>query len=112
VCVKKYYNLAANSILESVIALSIISACLYIVILVYANAFHDNTSPTFYFAKNKRSTIYFMLQIRKDSVENNLDPAFVIEEEWEQPNLKKVTIRSKDSLPVSRGIYFIQDIHE
>ena len=85
--VKKYYNLAANSILESVIALSIISACLYIAVLVYANAFHDTTAPTFYFAKNKRSTIYFMLQIRKDSVENNLDPVFVREEECVQSNL-------------------------
>lgn len=109
---KKFCNLRANSILESVIALSIISVCLYIAILVYANVFSHNTSARFYFTGNKMDEIYYMLQVREDSVKSQLDPVFEIEEEWHNSGLKKITVRSKDTVSISHRVYFIQAEHE
>lgn len=110
---KKYCKLSANSILESVIALSIISVCLYIALLVYASVFRSDTSPKWYGAKNKTAELFFLLQVQDDSLYNNQDDKLIIEEERINTGLKQVTIKQKDSLgKTSQESYFIRTTNE
>ena len=100
---KKYFsvNLKANSILESVIALSIISICLYFAILIFAAVFTPRTSVKFYNTQNKVNEMFFLVQLKKDSLEfeasnNNL----TIENEVINESLKKVNLNYKDSTKI------------
>ena len=95
---KKYYNLKANSILESVIALTIISICLYFAILIFSAVFTSRTSAKFYNKQNKINELFFLAQLKNDSLTfENEDENLQIEEEIITENLKKVTIQYKDS---------------
>lgn len=94
---RKYINIKAESILESVIALSIISICLYISVLVYTAVFTPKTSSKFYISRNKVSSLYYQSQIYPDSLEFN-DESFLIEKEWLSTSLQKIKIKSKDTL--------------
>lgn len=67
-CLKKYFSVAANSILESVIALCIISICLSAAVMVYAMVFNPSNSVHFYKAQNKANAMFFILQIDADSL--------------------------------------------
>ena len=95
---KKYCNLKANSILESVIALSIISACMYITILIFAAVFSSRTSAKFYNTQNKVDELFYLLQLRKDSlIKENNDINLIIEEDALNEGTEKIIIHYKDS---------------
>lgn len=100
-------NIKAESVLESVIALSIISICLYISILVYASVFSSKTSSKYYVARNKISSIYYLSQVEEDSLEQVDDANLLIEKEWVTPSLQKINIAYKDTLlaPISFNFF-------
>lgn len=98
---KKYGNLKASSILESVIALSIISVCLAIAIMVLSAVFTPKTSPKFYNTRNKVNELFYLTQLRSDSLYyENEQENLIIEEENLTPGLKKIDIRYQDSLQI------------
>lgn len=90
---KKYYK--ANSILESVIALAIISICLYIAMMVYANVFSKKTSIVAYSQQNKMNEMFYLLQVSDDSLQTVNEENINIE--WINTNLQEITIESADS---------------
>lgn len=90
---RRYYN--ANSILESVIALTIISVCLYVAIMVYASVFSPKASAAFYIARNKTGSQFFLLQLDSDMVPQD---GITISETWINTHLKQVEIQVKDQL--------------
>lgn len=95
---KKYCKIPANSILESVIALTIISVCLYIAISVYAAVFTPRTSAKFYNTQNKVNEIFYLMQLQGDSLQyEGEDPNLEIEEETVNPGVKKISVHYKDS---------------
>lgn len=87
---KKFFNLAANSILESVIALTIISVCLYFAIMIFASVYTPKTSAKFYSTQNKLNEIFYLAELKSDSVSGeNEDENLIIKEETINHNLKK-----------------------
>ena len=101
VFLKKYcnLNLKANSILESMIALTIISVCLYIAIMIFSTVFTPRTATKFYSTQNKINELFFLAQLKNDSLTaENEDDNLIIEEEIISDQLKKVTIQYKDSI--------------
>lgn len=109
--IKKHYKVSGNSILESVIALSIISVCLYVAIVVYAAVFTPKTTAKFYGTNNKLDEIFFLMQVQNDSV-NSIDN-LTIEDEWITTSLKQVTIKYKDSAKIDfEKKYYIQNLNE
>ncbi|TGD56856.1 hypothetical protein [Flavobacterium humi] len=95
---RKFYNLRANSILESVIALSIISVCLYFAVMIFAAVFTPRTSAKFYNTQNKVNELFFLAQLRNDSLASeNQNSNLLIEEENINEGLKKVSVQYKDS---------------
>lgn len=110
---KKYYSLSANSILESVIALCIISICLYVAVLVYATVFTPKTAPKFYNSKNKLAELYYMAQVNPDSIEGLQKENMVIDQEWINTNLQRLDLEYKDSSGiVIKSNFFIQHTSE
>lgn len=98
VFLKKYYNVRANSILESVIALTIISICLYFAILIFASVFTPRTSAKFYSTQNKVNELFFLSQLKNDSLQyESENENLLIEEEIINDHLKKINIQYKDS---------------
>lgn len=109
---KRYFSFKANSILESVIALSIISICLFVAVMIYSVVFTPKTSSGFYVSKNKADELFFLMQLEQDSIYLN-EQDYSIEEEWQSTFLKKVTIKAKDSIGVSEEKkYYIRTFHE
>jgi hypothetical protein len=95
---KKYYSLKANSILESVIALSIISVCMYIAVMIFAAVFTPRTSTKFYDTQNKVNELFFLSQLKNDSlVYESEDENLIIEDEVVNDDLKRIDIKYKDS---------------
>jgi len=95
---KKFCNPKANSILESVVALCIISVCLYMGVLIFAAVFTPRTSARFYNTQNKVNELFFLTQLKNDSLlDENRDTNLMIDEEEINSNLKKVTVHYKDS---------------
>lgn len=98
VFLKKYYSVKANSILESVIALTIISICLYFAILIFASVFTPRTSAKFYNTQNKVNELFFLSQLKNDSLQyESGDENLLIEEEIVNDRLKKISVQYKDS---------------
>lgn len=95
---KKYYKLPANSILESVIALTIISICLYFAIMMFASVYTPKTSAKFYSTQNKVNELFYLSELKNDSIVNESeDENLIIKEEIINDNLKKITVEYKDS---------------
>ncbi|MFB9108524.1 hypothetical protein [Flavobacterium gyeonganense] len=95
---KKYYKPAANSILESVIALTIISICLYFAVMIFASVYTPKTSAKFYSTQNKVNELFYLSQLKSDSLSNESeDENLLIEEENINTELKKISIDYKDS---------------
>lgn len=96
---KKYYKLAANSILESVIALTIISICLYFAVMIFASVYTPKTSAKFYSTQNKVNELFYLTQLKSDSISNESENEnLLIEEESVNKSLKKISIQYKDSI--------------
>lgn len=109
---KRCFRLKANSILESVISLSIISICLFIAVMIYSVVFTPKTSSGFYVSKNKADELFFLMQLEQDSIYLN-EQDYSIAEEWQSTFLKRVTIKAKDSIGVSEEKkYYIRTFHE
>jgi hypothetical protein len=109
---KKYCKLKGNSILESVIALTIISICLYVAVMVYASVFSPKTSAGFYSGQHAADELFFLMQVRDDSVSNEM-PGTKIEEEWLNTSLKHITVERTDSAGVTTTKnYYITAGHE
>ena len=89
---KKYCE--ANSLLESVIALTIISICIYITIMVYANVFSPKTSTLYYSHQNKINEQFFLLQLGEEITSDNI----ILKENWLNTYLKEIEIKYTDSL--------------
>lgn len=95
---KRFCNLPANSILESVIALTIISICLYFAVLIFASVYTPKTSAKFYGTQNKVNELFYLSELKSDSISNEgEDENLLIEEETVNDNLKKISIKYKDS---------------
>lgn len=95
---KKYYKLAANSILESVIALTIISICLYFAVLIFASVYTPKTSAKFYGTQNKVNELFYLSELKNDSILNERETENLsIKEEQINDNLKKILIEFSDS---------------
>jgi hypothetical protein len=110
---KKYCKLPGNSLLESVIALTIISVCLYVAVLVYASVFSSKTTPKFYGTNNKLDELFFLMQVQNDSINYSNEDNLKFEEEIINTNLKKVTIKYKDSVKNTfEKSYYVQTINE
>ena len=111
---KKYCNLRANSILESVIALTIISICFYFTIMIFATVFTPRTSAKFYTTQNKINELFFLSQIKNDSLLNeNNNENLLIEEEYINESLRKTTIQFKDSTQFEfEKSFYIQNNNE
>ena len=96
---KDYCNIKANSLLESVVALSIISVCLYIAVMIYSAVFTSKTSLKFYSSKNKIYEAFFMAQLQQDSIfEEKGQQNYYIETEIVNSNLNKTIIKYRDSV--------------
>ncbi|HEX8015297.1 MAG TPA: hypothetical protein VF465_08685 [Flavobacterium sp.] len=95
---KKYYNLTANSILESVIALTIISICLYFAVMIFASVYTPKTSAKFYSTQNKVNELFYLSELKSDSISNDSEiENLLIEEESVNDELKKISVQYKDS---------------
>lgn len=95
---KKFYKLPANSILESVIALTIISICLYFASMMFASVYTPKTSAKFYSTQNKINELFYLSELKNDSIINESeDENLIIKEEIINDNLKKISIEYKDS---------------
>lgn len=114
VSLKKYYSLKANSILESIIALTIISICFYFTIMIFATVFTPRTSAKFYTTQNKINELFFLSQLKNDSLLNENDNEnLLIEDEYITEGLKKTTIRFKDSTKFEfEKSFYIQNNNE
>jgi len=100
----------ASSLLESVLALTLISICLYIAIMVYSAVFSPKTSIKFYTDQNKANEFFYIRQIGHDSLTEFFDSKqWEIEEETTE-NIRQVTLTLKDSLKVAMiKTFFIPD---
>src|SRR6218665_2926708 len=86
---KKYYSVAANSILESVIALCIISFFLYV------------------------AELFYMAQINPDSISSITKENLLLNQEWINVNLQQLKIEYKDSSGVTvKNNFYIQSSNE
>lgn len=95
---KKCCSLPANSILESVVALSIISICLFIAIMVVSSVFSKKTDVRFYRNQNRMNEMFYLAQINTDSLlYENEDENLTVEEEAIGDGMKKIDITLKDS---------------
>ncbi len=97
VSLKKCYRVNANSLLESVIALTIISVCLYFAVMIFASVYTPKTSAKFYSTQNKVNELFYLSQVKNDSIANDENENLLIEEETVNENLKKVSVQYKDS---------------
>lgn len=94
---KKCCKVRANSLLESVIALTIISVCLYFAVMIFASVYTPKTSAKFYSTQNKVNELFYLSQIKSDSLSNDENENLLIEEEAINENLKKISVQYKDS---------------
>jgi len=94
---KKCCRVSANSLLESVIALTIISVCLYFAVMIFASVYTPKTAAKFYSTQNKVNELFYLSQIKNDSIANDENENLLIEEETVNENLKKVSVQYKDS---------------
>lgn len=94
---KRHYSVKATSLLESVIALSIISICLYFAILIFSMVFTPKTSVKFYDTQNKINELFYLSALKSDSLSESANDVFSIEENRLSTGLKQVKVSYKDS---------------
>lgn len=95
---KSLYNYSGSSLLESVIALTIISVCIYIATIVYSAVFTANTSVKYYREQNNINETFFVLQLQQDSLYADYDNAAVWDIETQKNGqLTEATVKYKDS---------------
>ncbi|HEX9981236.1 MAG TPA: hypothetical protein VGB50_11795 [Flavobacterium sp.] len=105
---RKFYNVPASSILESVIALCIISVCLYIAVIVFAAVFAPRTAAKYYGTQNRINEVFYLSQLKIDSLDNN-DRELHVTEESVSGRLKMITVSYKDSTNNFSKNFYVQD---
>ena len=99
VLLKNCYRVKANSLLESVIAVCIISVCLYIGIVIYSKAYTSKTSLKAYTTQNKINEAFVLIEAGQDSLLDGTEQR----KNWkitqdDTDGLQKLTIKYSDSL--------------
>lgn len=109
---KRSNKVKATSILESVVALCIISICLYIAMTIFAVVLTPKSSPRFYNSQNKANELFFLSQLEMDSLYNTDN--ITIEKEGISNNLDEITIKYKDSSQIEfeKKFYLLDDNEE
>lgn len=103
-------KIVANSIIESVVALTIISICLYLAMVIFSNVLTPKRSPKFYNSQNKLNSLFYELQLNNDSITNELENISIDNEPLNE-NLYKLKIKYKDSSQIEfeRSFYLLSD---
>jgi type II secretory pathway pseudopilin PulG len=96
---KKHTNLRANSLLESVIALAIISIGIYAAILVFNQVFTSNTSEKFHIEQKNINNMFYEIQLGVDTFQND-ESNYQFEINNYNLNLKEYKINYKDSAKI------------
>ncbi|OWP84755.1 hypothetical protein BWK59_03560 [Flavobacterium davisii] len=96
VSLKNLSKLRANSILESVVALCIISICLYIAMVVFSVVLSPKASPKFYNTQHKVNELFYLAQVNSDSFHTQAEE-IDIEEEMATGQVKQWKVTYKDS---------------
>jgi len=107
---KRCYKLKANSLLESVIALSIIAVCLYIAVVVYSRVFTPKTSLKAYSMQNKinEAFVYKELGIDTLAVPVSEDQSLKIDEQDVGSTIKVVVKNNGNTLEKEQTYYYIK----
>lgn len=105
---KGYFK--ANSILESVIALSIISICLYIAVIVFSQVFSPRTSAKYYASQNRVGELFFLFEIRHDSImSETFSNAMKVEQVDLNNVLREISIEYTDTTEnVYKRYFYVQ----
>lgn len=100
---KKY--ISASSLLESVIATALISACIYISLLVYNQIFSKQIDNEINLEEKNANAFFYELQANQDSIITNENYHFI--EEIDSVNARVITILPKDTLKVKFKKQFV-----
>lgn len=108
---KKYFSIKATSLLESVVALSIIAICLYFAIMIFSMVFTPRTSVQFYDTQNKVNELFYLAELKGDSLSNAADEHLVIEEHILNTALKefKVGYKKGEGMEFEKNFYIHTD---
>ncbi|UMY66255.1 MULTISPECIES: hypothetical protein [unclassified Flavobacterium] len=90
----------AGSLIESVMALAIISACLFIALGIYGQVFSKRTSARFYLTSQHIQRDYFLMQVTPDSVTSGLPQT-----EWVNAGLREFVVPQTDSTAFETRYY-------
>lgn len=108
---KKHFSIQATSLLESVIALSIIAICLYFAIMIFSMVFTPRTSVQFYDTQNKVNELFYLAELKGDSLSNSTDEHLILEEHILNTTLKKLKVGHKkdNGLKFEKNFYIHTD---
>jgi type II secretory pathway component PulJ len=99
----------AGSLLESVVALTIISICLFIAVIIYSAVFASRTSIMHYNNTDEINNAFYIMQLDHDSLSEAYSSNKWEVEEENIHGLKKVTVRYRDSVnDVLERTYYIK----
>jgi competence protein ComGF len=93
---KKLYNLRANSLIESVMSMSIISICLFIAVIIYATVFTSKSSVNYYNTLQETDEAFFLLEINQDSLTERFETEGWEIEEENISLIKKIVVNKND----------------
>lgn len=65
--------------------------------MIFASVYTPKTSAKFYSTQNKVNELFYLSQIKIDSIANDENENLLIEEESINENLKKISVQYKDS---------------
>lgn len=65
--------------------------------MIFASVYTPKTSAKFYSTQNKVNRLFYLSQVKNDSIANDENENLLIEEESINENLKKVSVQYKDS---------------
>lgn len=100
-------RIKASSLLESVIALSIVSICIFISVLIVSTVYNNSTSPRFYESRNKAQVLFFMYQIYSDSITDDFDKDIqIVNKEYINATTELIEIKTRDSTKINNRIKF------
>lgn len=107
---KKHTSLKANSLLESVIALAIISIGIYAAILVFNQVFSNSTSEKFHIEQKNINNLFYEIQLGADTLQND-ESNYEFEINNSNSDLKEYKINYKDSakIKLSNRFYIINE---
>lgn len=102
---KKHTSLKANSLLESVIALAIISIGIYAAILVFNQVFTNTTSEKFHIEQKNINNYFYEIQLDADTLQSD-ESNYLFEINDYNSDLKEYKINYKDSTKIKLRNHF------